>query len=77
MDLQSRKIEFIQEFLKLESDDAISKLELTLKNISNKLKSEPVEPMTMEELNARIDKSEDDFVNGSYISAEELLEKFK
>jgi len=27
MDLQSRKIEFVQEFLKIQSEEAISKLE--------------------------------------------------
>jgi hypothetical protein len=31
MDLQSRKIEFVQEFLKLQSEEAISRLEKLLK----------------------------------------------
>jgi hypothetical protein len=31
MDLQSRKIEFVQEFLKLRSEEAISRLEKLLK----------------------------------------------
>jgi hypothetical protein len=34
-------------------------------------------PITVEELNRRIDKSEDDFKNGRYKTSAELLEKVK
>ncbi|SFQ58423.1 hypothetical protein [Flavobacterium akiainvivens] len=34
-------------------------------------------PMTVEELNRRIDQSEDDFKNGRYKTSAEMLEKFK
>jgi chemotaxis protein CheY-P-specific phosphatase CheC len=75
MNLESRKIEFIKEFLKIQSEDAIYKLEKLLKKekqISNSLKS-----LTEEELNKRIDQSESDFENNKFKSTSELIEKYK
>ena len=34
-------------------------------------------PMTIEELNSRIDKSEEDFANGRFYTSEEVLKKFR
>ena len=74
MDLQTRKIEFVQEFLKLQSEEVISQFEnlLKLKKIKDDFK-----PMSLEEFNKGIDKSENDFKNGRYKSSAELLEKYK
>jgi len=75
MDLQTRKIEFVQEFLKLQSEEIVSMLESVLKRQTH---TKPdFEPMSIAELNARIDKSEEDFKNGRYKSTEELLAKYK
>lgn len=75
MDLQTRKIEFVQEFLKLQSEEIISLLESVLKRQTN---AEPdFKPMSIAELNARIDKSEEDFKNGRYKTSAELLARFK
>lgn len=73
MNLEARKIEFIQEFLKLQSEEAISKLEKILK----KEKMTLLEPMTQAELNNRIDQAEADFANKRYKTSEELLAKYK
>ncbi|MCU0349552.1 MAG: hypothetical protein MUF43_01800 [Flavobacterium sp.] len=76
MDLQSRKIEFVQTFLQIKSEKAISKLEnLLKKEVNSSLKIE-IKPMNKEELNLRIDQSESDFKNNLYKSSEELLSKF-
>jgi hypothetical protein len=76
MDLQSRKIEFVQTFLQIKSEKAISKLEnLLKKEVNSSLKIEN-KPMNKEELNLRIDQSESDFKNNLYKSSEELLSKF-
>jgi hypothetical protein len=75
MDIQSRKIEFVQEFLKLQSEEVISRLEKLLKKETTKTRD--LKPFTIEELNARLDKSEDDFKNGSYVSHEDLLKEIK
>lgn len=77
MDIQTRKIEFIQEFLKLQNDDLISKFEKILKN-EKKSSSKLVEnPMTKEILNDRIEKSELDFENKRFKKTTELLAKYQ
>jgi len=73
MDIQARKIEFIQEFLKLQSEDIISNLEKFLK-IEKELN---IKPMTNKILNKRIESSESDFENGNYKSNSELMAKYK
>lgn len=76
MDLQSRKIEFIQEFLKIQSEEAISNLEKLLKKEKKSLDKTQY-PMTERELNQRIDRSEDDFKNNRYKTNTELLSKYQ
>jgi ribosomal protein L29 len=73
MDLQTRKIKFVQEFLKLQSEELVSQFENLLKmKAQNKIK-----PMSLNELNSRIDKSERDFKNGKFKTSSELLSKYK
>ena len=76
MDLQTRKIEFIQEFLKLQSEEVISQFENLLKKKSINEKSN-VKPMSIKELNSRIDKSEADFKTGKFKTTSQLLAKYK
>ncbi len=71
MDIQTRKIEFIQEFLKLQSEELILLFEQLLKITRDKIK-----PMDISELNARIDISENDFKNNRYKTTEEILSKY-
>ena len=73
MDIQARKLEFIQEFLKIKSEEVLSKLEKVLKN---KQDSE-FTPMTLEQLNADIDKSIQDFEAGRFKTSNELIEEIK
>ena len=75
MDLQSRKNEFILKFLTLQNEDIISELENILKRESIELNLD-LRPLSIEELNARIDQSELDFKNGKFKSSEELLRKY-
>lgn len=77
MDLQTRKIEFVQEFLKLQSEEVISQLENLLKNKKDVDEDEIFKTISIEEFNSRIDKSEDDFENGRYKTTSQLLEKYK
>nr|WP_322624910.1 hypothetical protein [uncultured Flavobacterium sp.] len=76
MDLQTRKIEFVQEFLKLENEEIIAILEVVMKQQTSG-NEDHFKPMTVEELNARIDRSEEDFKNGRYKTSAELLARFK
>ena len=77
MDIQSRKIEFIQEFLKIQREDIIIRLEKLLKKEILKLDSEPNSPFTIDEFNKRIDKSMDDSRNGRVTENNELFAQVK
>jgi len=73
MDLQTRKIEFVQAFLKLQSEELISQFE----NLLKKKAETSIKPMSIIELNSRIDKSESDFKIGKFKTSSELLSKYK
>ena len=77
MDLQSRKIEFVQDFLKLQSEEAISRLEKLLKKEKKNVIGKGSKSMTKKELNKRIDQSESDFNNNRYKKTSELLSKYE
>lgn len=72
MDIQTRKIQFVQAFLKLQSENVISRFEELLKSENKEL-----QPMTMGEFNERIDKSLLDSKNDKVIEATELLNEIK
>ena len=76
MDIQTRKIEFVQAFLKLQSEEMISQFEKLLKKVNKTNSDKEFIPFTIEELNERISKSEDDFKNGRYKTTSELLSKY-
>jgi len=71
MDLQTRKLEFIGEFLKIQSEELISRLERILKN------NEKFTSFTMEELNAKINESMEDSKNDHVMESNELLSEIK
>jgi len=77
MNLEARKIEFVQEFLKLQSEEAISRLEKILRKEKNASNEQVFEPMTQDNLNKRIDKSESDFRNNRFKSSSDLLAKYE
>ena len=77
MDIQSRKIEFIQEFLKIQNVSTIEQFEKLLKKEKIVESAKVIKPMSVIELNNRIDRSEDDFKNGRYKTSDELLVKYK
>ena len=78
MDIQSRKIEFVQAFLKLQSEEVISQFENLLKKnqpleIGNQNENET---FSIEELNERITRSENDFDIQDFKTTAELLSKY-
>ena len=77
MDIQSRKIEFMQEFLKIQSEEVISKLENILRKGKSNAENIDFNPMSIEEFNLRIDKSMNDSENGKLIEASELKAKME
>lgn len=72
MDIQTRKLEFIQEFLKLQSEEIISRLERVLKNIDDDTK-----PFSIEEFNSRIEKSLEDSKNENVTESKDLISEIK
>ncbi len=71
MNIQTRKIEFIQAFLQLQSEASISRFEELLA-----IEKEEFKPMSIEQLNSRISKSEDDFKNNRFKTTEKILTKY-
>ena len=80
MDIVSRKLSFVQEFLRISDEKLIAKLERLLRSERNKKIFEDLNPMTMDEFNEIINLSEEDFKNGRVTEAKDLLkivEKWK
>ncbi|PKP25058.1 MAG: hypothetical protein CVU03_09505 [Bacteroidetes bacterium HGW-Bacteroidetes-2] len=77
MNLEARKIEFVQEFLKLQSEEVVARLEKILRKEKNVLEERVFESMTQDELNKRIDQSESDFKNNKFKTSSEILAKFE
>lgn len=77
MNLETRKIEFIQEFLKLQNDEAISKFEKILEKEKERSNKRKIEPMSAQKLNKRIDKSMEDSKNGRLTDANDLLSEIE
>ena len=77
MNLEARKILFIQEFLKLQQEEVISRFEKILEREKKTINDPVFEPMSKETLNARIDQSEADFRNKRFKSNSELIDKYE
>ena len=77
MDLSSRKLLFIQEFLKINSERTLAQLEMVLKGEVEANPSDKITAYAIEELEERIKQSERDFVDGKFKTTEELLKKYE
>jgi DNA-directed RNA polymerase subunit F len=72
MDLQTKKINFVQEFLRVKSEELVDKLEKLLKSERMKQYEKDLTPMTSSELNDIIDNAEYDSFHGRLTSAIDL-----
>ncbi|WMN10910.1 hypothetical protein QYS49_36470 [Marivirga salinae] len=77
MNIEARKISFIQEFLKIQNEDIINSLEQILKKRKLESYDENLKPMSTEQLNSEIDKAMEDSKNGRMTKASELKAKYK
>ena len=73
MNLEARKLSFIQEILKIQSERTISRLETILRKEKTVIEFENIQPMTMKKLNQRIDKSLDDSKKGKLTEINDLI----
>jgi hypothetical protein len=77
MDIQTRKINFVQEFLRLRNIKLIEKLEKILLEDKAKDYEANLKPMSIDNFNKIIDKSLDDAKQGNVVNARELKESVK
>ncbi|OXB08089.1 hypothetical protein [Flavobacterium pectinovorum] len=77
MDLEARKISFVQEFLRLESEEIVIHLEKILHKQKVELIDQEMKSMSIDQFNKEIDQSLDDAKNGRIRSAKDLKSKIK
>jgi hypothetical protein len=73
MDLQTRKIAFVQDFLKLESEKVIVQFEKLLQKQTTT--ESPLDPMSVADFQTRINASLSDSNEGKLTSSEHFLEE--
>ena len=72
MDIQTKKLHFVQEFLRLKDESLIDKLNNLLKTERKKKIEKELKPLSKKEFNDMIDSAESDSKNGRLTSAREL-----
>jgi len=75
MDIQARKVHFVQEFLRVADEEIIIKLEKILRIERRKILEKEIKPMTLKHFNEIIDQSEADISNERVTEARNLLQK--
>ena len=75
MDIQTRKLNFIQEFLKIQNEEALIRFEKLLIKESSNISNKDFPPMSMEEFNRRIDLSLADSEKDNVTNVNELLDE--
>lgn len=77
MNIQARKLAFIEEFLKISDEGIIDKLQSLIKAEIQKLHDRDVKPMSLAEFHEMIDQAKLDKKNGRVISHNDLKAKVK
>ena len=77
MNLEARKLSFIQEFLRLQNEEIVSGLENLLRKRKIELIENDFKPMSIEQFNSDIDQSLDDSKNEKLIKAIDLKAKIQ
>jgi hypothetical protein len=75
MDLEARKITFVQKFLRLQNEEIVIGLEKLLRKKKSDLFEKELTPMSLEQFNSEIDKAMADSETGKITSATELKKK--
>jgi seryl-tRNA(Sec) selenium transferase len=76
MNIESRKLLFIQEFLRVKNEEIIIGLEKTLKQWKSKQYEKELRPMSLEQFNDEIDQALTDSREDNVIKATELRKKW-
>lgn len=75
MDIQTRKLNFIQEFLKIQNEEVVSQFEKLLNKEKSNITDRDLSPMSIEEFNKRIDMSLADSQNDNITEINDLLDE--
>ena len=77
MDIQTRKINFVQEFLRLRNIKLIEKLEKILLEDKAKDYEANLKPLSIDRFNKMVDRSIEDAKQGNVVDARDLKESVK
>ncbi len=75
MDIQTRKINFIQEFLKIQNEEVVIRFEEILNKEKDRNPDRLLSSMSIEDLNKRIDLSLSDSQNDNITEINDLLDE--
>jgi hypothetical protein len=73
MDMSVQKLNFVQEFLRLNNDQIVNKLIDILHQEKRKLYAQEFQPMSIDEFNNMINDAESDVKQGNVMDANKLL----
>ncbi|MCK5776058.1 MAG: hypothetical protein KAH25_07780 [Bacteroidales bacterium] len=76
MNIETRKLSFIQEFLRIENEEIVIRLEHFLKENKLEKSENELKPMGLKQFNDEIDQALHDSENDRVIKATELKEKW-
>ena len=76
MNLEARKISLIDNFMSIQNAEIITQLEAIIAKVNLKANND-FEPMSKDELNKRIDKSENDSINERLTESDDLKKEMK
>ena len=76
MNIETRKLSFIQEFLRIQNEEIVIGLEKLLKQQKSEQYENELKPMDMKQYNDEIDQALNDSENDRVIKATELKEKW-
>ncbi|UWY28169.1 hypothetical protein [Flavobacterium sp. TR2] len=77
MDLEARKISFVQEFLRLQNEEIVNQLEKLLHEQKVQLLDLEMKPMSLDRFNNEIDQSINDVAEGRITSAKDLKSRIQ
>jgi hypothetical protein len=77
MNIQDRKLVLIEEFLHIDDESLIDKLESLIRQEKKILYERDLKPMSLNEFHQMIDQAKQDSETGRVISHEELTKKVK
>lgn len=77
MNIEAKKLSFIQEFLRIDNEKIINALENLLRSSKSDVFEENLKPMTLEQLNNEIDSALEDEKSNKITKAKDLKQKIQ